>query len=224
MHGRPGFRPGLRGDLGLGPGEPVESTGAPLSVELGPGLIGSIFDGIQRPLEEIMKVSGNNLQRGVEIPALDHKKKWHFTPLKKAGDSVTGGDIIGTVQETPIVVHKILVPHGLMGTIRSIKEGDYNIDETVAVVDTPNGSSQDLTLLQRWPVRVGRPYKQKLSPDMPLVTGQRVIDTLFPIAKGGVAAVPGPFGSGKTVVQHQLAKWAEADIVVYIAAANAATR
>ncbi len=201
---------------GLGPGEPVESTGAPLSVELGPGLIGSIFDGIQRPLEEIMKVSGNNLQRGVEIPALDHKKKWHFTPLKKAGDSVTGGDIIGTVQETPIVVHKILVPHGLMGTIRSIKEGDYNIDETVAVVDTPNGSSQDLTLLQRWPVRVGRPYKQKLSPDMPLVTGQRVIDTLFPIAKGGVAAVPGPFGSGKTVVQHQLAKWAEADIVVYI--------
>ena len=201
---------------GLGPGEPVESTGAPLSVELGPGLIGSIFDGIQRPLEEIMKVSGNNLQRGVEIPALDHKKKWHFTPLKKAGDSVTGGDIIGTVQETPIVVHKILVPHGLMGTIRSIKEGDYNIDETVAVVDTPNGSSQDLTLLQRWPVRVGRPYKQKLSPDMPLVTGQRVIDTLFPIAKGGVAAVPGPFGSGKTVVQHQLAKWADADIIVYV--------
>ena len=201
---------------GLGPGEPVESTGAPLSVELGPGLIGSIFDGIQRPLEEIMKVSGNNLQRGVEIPALDHQKKWHFQPLKKAGDSVTGGDIIGTVQETPIVVHKILVPNGLMGTLRSIKEGDYNIDETVAVVDTPNGSSQNLTLLQKWPVRVGRPYKQKLSPDMPLVTGQRVIDTLFPIAKGGVAAVPGPFGSGKTVVQHQLAKWAEADIVVYI--------
>lgn len=201
---------------GLGPGEPVESTGAPLSVELGPGLIGSIFDGIQRPLEEIMKVSGNNLQRGVEIPALDHQKKWHFQPLKKAGDSVTGGDIIGTVQETPIVVHKILVPNGLMGTLHSIKEGDYNIDETVAVVDTPNGSSQNLTLLQKWPVRVGRPYKQKLSPDMPLVTGQRVIDTLFPIAKGGVAAVPGPFGSGKTVVQHQLAKWAEADIVVYI--------
>ena len=201
---------------GLGPGEPVASTGAPLSVELGPGLIGSIFDGIQRPLEEIMKVSGNNLQRGVEIPALDHQKKWHFQPLKKAGDSVTGGDIIGTVQETPIVVHKILVPNGLMGTLRSIKEGDYNIDETVAVVDTPNGSSQNLTLLQKWPVRVGRPYKQKLSPDMPLVTGQRVIDTLFPIAKGGVAAVPGPFGSGKTVVQHQLAKWAEADIVVYI--------
>lgn len=201
---------------GLGPGEPVESTGAPLSVELGPGLIGSIFDGIQRPLEEIMKVSGNNLQRGVEIPALDHKKKWHFQPLKKAGDSVTGGDIIGTVQESPIVVHKILVPNGLMGKLRSIKEGDYTIDETVAVVDTPNGSSQNLTLMQKWPVRVGRPYQQKLSPDMPLVTGQRVIDTLFPIAKGGVAAVPGPFGSGKTVVQHQLAKWAEADIVVYI--------
>ena len=201
---------------GLGPGEPVESTGAPLSVELGPGLIASIFDGIQRPLEEIMKVSGNSLKRGVEIPALNHQKKWHFKPLKKAGDSVTGGDIIGTVQETPIVVHKILAPNGLMGTLRSIREGDYNIDETVAVVDTPNGSSQNLTLLQKWPVRVGRPYQQKLSPDMPLVTGQRVIDTLFPIAKGGVAAVPRPFGSGKTVVQHQLAKWAEADIVVYI--------
>lgn len=201
---------------GLGPGEPVESTGAPLSVELGPGLIGSIFDGIQRPLEEIMKATGNSLKRGVEIPALDHKKKWHFKPLKKAGDKVTGGDIIGTVQETEIVLHKIMVPNGLMGKLRSIKEGDYTIEETVAVVDTPNGSSQNIALMQKWPVRVGRPYQQKLSPDMPLVTGQRVIDTLFPIAKGGVAAVPGPFGSGKTVVQHQLAKWAEADIVVYI--------
>ncbi|WP_195983753.1 V-type ATP synthase subunit A [Clostridium sp. D33t1_170424_F3] len=201
---------------GLGPGEPVESTGAPLSVELGPGLIGSIFDGIQRPLEEIMKATGNSLKRGVEIPALDHKKKWHFKPLKKAGDKVTGGDIIGTVQETEIVLHKIMVPNGLMGKLRSIKEGDYAIDETVAVVDTPNGLSQNIALMQKWPVRVGRPYQQKLSPDMPLVTGQRVIDTLFPIAKGGVAAVPGPFGSGKTVVQHQLAKWAEADIVVYI--------
>lgn len=201
---------------GLGPGEPVESTGAPLSVELGPGLIGSIFDGIQRPLEEIMKATGNSLKRGVEIPALDHKKKWHFKPLKKAGDKVTGGDILGTVQETEIVLHKIMVPDGLMGKLRSIKEGDYTIEETVAVVDTPNGSSQNIALMQKWPVRVGRPYQQKLSPDMPLVTGQRVIDTLFPIAKGGVAAVPGPFGSGKTVVQHQLAKWAEADIVVYI--------
>ncbi|WP_050698884.1 V-type ATP synthase subunit A [Anaeromassilibacillus senegalensis] len=201
---------------GLGPGEPVESTGAPLSVELGPGLIGSIFDGIQRPLEEIMKATGNSLKRGVEIPALDHKKKWHFKPLKKAGDKVTGGDILGTVQETEIVLHKIMVPNGLMGKLRSIKEGDYTIEETVAVVDTPNGSSQNIALMQKWPVRVGRPYQQKLSPDMPLVTGQRVIDTLFPIAKGGVAAVPGPFGSGKTVVQHQLAKWAEADIVVYI--------
>ena len=159
-----------------------------------------------------MKVSGNNLQRGVEIPALDHKKKWHFTPLKKGGGFRHRRRHHRHGAGDADVVHKILVPHGLMGTIRSIKEGDYNIDETVAVVDTPNGSSQDLTLLQRWPVRVGRPYKQKLSPDMPLVTGQRVIDTLFPIAKGGVAAVPGPFGSGKTVVQHQLAKWAEADI------------
>ncbi len=201
---------------GLGPGEPVESTGAPMSVELGPGLIGSIFDGIQRPLDEIMRISGNNLQRGVEVPALNRETKWHFTPSVQKGDSVVGGDIIGTVQETEIVLHKIMVPSGVMGTIRSIQEGDYTLEETVAVVDTPNGTSQNLTLMQKWPVRLGRPYQRKLSPDMPLVTGQRVIDTLFPIAKGGVAAVPGPFGSGKTVVQHQLAKWAEADIVVYI--------
>ncbi len=201
---------------GLGPGEPVESTGAPMSVELGPGLIGSIFDGIQRPLDEIMRISGNNLQRGVEVPALNRETKWRFTPSVQKGDSVVGGDIIGTVQETEIVLHKIMVPSGVMGTIRSIQEGDYTLEETVAVVDTPNGTSQNLTLMQKWPVRLGRPYQRKLSPDMPLVTGQRVIDTLFPIAKGGVAAVPGPFGSGKTVVQHQLAKWAEADIVVYI--------
>ncbi len=201
---------------GLGPGEPVESTGAPMSVELGPGLIGSIFDGIQRPLDEIMRISGNNLQRGVEVPALNREPKWRFTPSVQKGDCVAGGDIIGTVQETEIVLHKIMVPSGVMGTIRSIQEGDYTLEETVAVVDTPNGTSQNLTLMQKWPVRLGRPYQRKLSPDMPLVTGQRVIDTLFPIAKGGVAAVPGPFGSGKTVVQHQLAKWAEADIVVYI--------
>ncbi len=201
---------------GLGPGEPVESTGAPMSVELGPGLIGSIFDGIQRPLDEIMRISGNNLQRGVEVPALNRESKWRFTPSVQKGDCVAGGDIIGTVQETEIVLHKIMVPSGVMGTIRSIQEGDYTLEETVAVVDTPNGTSQNLTLMQKWPVRLGRPYQRKLSPDMPLVTGQRVIDTLFPIAKGGVAAVPGPFGSGKTVVQHQLAKWAEADIVVYI--------
>lgn len=200
---------------GLGPGEPVESTGAPLSVELGPGLISSIFDGIQRPLDDIMKVSGNNLQRGVEVPSLKRDIKWHFNPTKKVGDKVASGDIIGTVQETDIVLHSIMVPYGTEGTIKSISEGDYTVTETVAVVETANGD-KPLTLMQKWPVRTGRPYAKKLSPDMPLVTGQRVIDTLFPIAKGGVAAVPGPFGSGKTVVQHQLAKWAEADIVVYI--------
>ena len=201
---------------GLGPGEPVESTGAPLSVELGPGLIGSIFDGIQRPLETIMAVSGNNLQRGVEVPSLNREKSWHFVPSVKAGDKVTGGDIIGSVQETKIVSHKIMVPNGIIGTVKSIEEGDFTVTQTVAVIENENGGESALTLMQSWPVRKGRPYKEKLPPDMPLVTGQRVIDTLFPIAKGGVAAVPGPFGSGKTVVQHQLAKWAEADIVVYI--------
>ena len=201
---------------GLGPGEPVESTGSPLSVELGPGLIGSIFDGIQRPLETIMEVSGNNLKRGVEVPALSREKSWHFVPTVKAGDKVTGGDIIGSVQETKIVSHKIMVPNGVAGTVKSIEEGDFTITQTIAVVENENGGDSPLTLMQSWPVRKGRPYREKLPPDMPLVTGQRVIDTLFPIAKGGVAAVPGPFGSGKTVVQHQLAKWAEADIVVYI--------
>ena len=201
---------------GLGPGEPVESTGAPLSVELGPGLIGSIFDGIQRPLEEIMKVSGNNLQRGVEVPSLDREKKWKFVPSLKAGSRVEGGDILGTVQETPVVSHKILVPAGMRGEVARIEEGEYTLEEPVAYIKGDNGEEFSLTLMQKWPVRRGRPYKKKLSPDMPLVTGQLVIDTLFPIAKGGVAAVPGPFGSGKTVVQHQLAKWAEADIVVYI--------
>lgn len=201
---------------GLGPGEPVESTGAPLSVELGPGLIRSIYDGIQRPLDDIMKLSGNNLQRGVEVPSLKRDIKWKFTPCVKSGTKVTGGDVIGTVQETDIVLHKIMVPCKLKGTIKSIKEGEFTVTETIAVLEKEDGTTQNLTLMQKWPVRVGRPYKKKLSPDMPLITGQRVIDTLFPIAKGGVAAVPGPFGSGKTVVQHQLAKWAEADIVVYI--------
>jgi V/A-type H+-transporting ATPase subunit A len=201
---------------GLGPGEPVESTGAPLSVELGPGLIGSIFDGIQRPLEEIMKVSGNNLQRGIEVPALDREKKWHFTPAVDIGAFVQSGDIIGTVNETEIVLHKIMIPNGISGTIESIKEGDYTITQPITVIKHEDGSSSEITMMQKWPVRVGRPYKEKLPPDMPLVTGQRTIDTLFPIAKGGVASIPGPFGSGKTVVQHQLAKWAEADIVVYI--------
>lgn len=201
---------------GLGPGEPVESTGAPLSVELGPGLIGSIFDGIQRPLVSIMNATGNNLTRGVEIPSLDREKKWHFVPAAGIGDTVEPGDIIGNVNETEIVLHKILVPKGVKGKITSILEGDFTIEDTVALVESDNGEINKVTMMQKWPVRVGRPYKEKLPPSMPLVTGQRVIDTLFPIAKGGVASVPGPFGSGKTVVQHQLAKWAEADIVVYI--------
>ncbi len=200
---------------GLGPGEEVESTGAPLSVELGPGLIGAIYDGIQRPLNEIMKKVGNNLTRGVEVPSLDHTKKWHFCPTAKKGDKVEAGDVIGTVQETPAVLHKIIVPNKVSGVIKEIKEGDYTIDDSVAVVEI-NGKKENICMATKWPVRVGRPYKRKLSPDILLTTGQRTIDTLFPIAKGGVAAVPGPFGSGKTVVQHQLAKWAAADIIVYI--------
>jgi V/A-type H+-transporting ATPase subunit A len=200
---------------GLGPGEVVESTGVPLSVELGPGLIGAIYDGIQRPLNEIMKVAGNNLTRGVEVPSLDHTKKWHFTPCVKAGDQVQAGDVIGTVKETNAVLHKIMLPNKMSGTVKTVQEGDFTVDETVAVIEK-DGKSENVTMSVKWPVRVGRPYKRKLSPDILLTTGQRTIDTLFPIAKGGVAAVPGPFGSGKTVVQHQLAKWAAADIIVYI--------
>ena len=200
---------------GLGPGEKVESTGMPLSVELGPGLIGSIFDGIQRPLERIMEVSGTNLERGVDVPKLDREKKWHFTPAVAVGDTVKFGDTLGTVDETHIVKHKIMAPKGADGIVADIKEGDFSLENTVCTVRTEKGD-MPVSLMQRWPVRVGRPYKKKLSPDIPLVTGQRVIDTFFPIAKGGVAAVPGPFGSGKTVVQHQLAKWAAADIIVYI--------
>ena len=200
---------------GLGPGEPVESMEAPLSVELGPGLIASIYDGIQRPLDDIMKISGNNLKRGVEVASLKRDKKWEFVPVKKAGDKVVAGDIIGTVQETIIVEQRIMVPYGIEGTIKEIRSGEFTVEETVAVIETAQGD-KEITLMQKWPVRRGRPYKQKLTPEKPLVTGQRVIDTFFPIAKGGVAAVPGPFGSGKTVIQHQLAKWAEADIVVYI--------
>ncbi len=200
---------------GLGTGEGVESTGEPMSVELGPGLIGSIFDGIQRPLDDIRKVCGNNLQRGVEVPSLKREPLWKFTPTVKAGDKVTGGDIIGTVPETDIVLHKIMVPNGIEGTVKKISEGEFHADDIVYTIETSKGD-KELSLIQKWPVRRGRPYKKKLSPDMPLVTGQRVIDCLFPIAKGGVAAIPGPFGSGKTVTQHQLAKWAEADIIVYI--------
>ncbi len=201
---------------GLGTGEEVESTGMPLSVELGPGLIKGIFDGIQRPLEAIMKVAGNSLTRGIEVPSLDREAKWHFYPTAKVGDKLTAGDEIGYVNETDVVKHKIMVPVGTEGVLSEITEGDYTVIDTVAKIKKADGSVVPLTLMQKWPVRKGRPYKQKLSPDMPLVTGQRVIDTLFPIAKGGVAAIPGPFGSGKTVTQHQLAKWAEADIVVYI--------
>lgn len=201
---------------GLGPGEPVISTGVPLSVELGPGLISKIFDGIQRPLVEIMEKVGTNISRGIDVTSLDKEKKWAFKPTAKKGDRVIAGDIIGTVQETAVVTHSIMIPFGIEGVIEEIFEGEYNIQETVAKVKRDDGTVTDICMLQRWPVRKARPYKEKLSPDAPFITGQRVIDVLFPLAKGGVAAVPGPFGSGKTVVQHQLAKWSDTEIVVYI--------
>lgn len=200
---------------GLGPGEPVESMQVPMSVELGPGLIASIYDGIQRPLDDIMKISGNSLQRGVEVASLKRDRKWEFVPVAKAGDKVVAGDVLGTVQETIVVQQKIMVPFGVEGTVKEIKAGEFTVEEVVAVLETEDGE-KELTMMQRWPVRKGRPYVKKLPPQKPLITGQRVVDTFFPIAKGGVASVPGPFGSGKTVIQHQLAKWAEADIVVYI--------
>lgn len=200
---------------GLGAGEVVYSTGEQLSVELAPGLLTGIFDGIQRPLETIYYQYGSRITRGVNVTNLDHEKKWAFTPTVKVGDKVVAGDVLGTVQETSIVVHKIMVPNGVSGTVEKIYEGEFNIEQTVAVIY--DGKKQvNVSMLQKWPVRKGRPYKQKLIPTRPMVTGQRVIDTLFPIARGGVAAVPGPFGSGKTVVQHQLAKWADADIIVYV--------
>lgn len=201
---------------GLGSGEPVETTGEPLSVELGPGILGRMYDGIQRPLEKMREEFGSNISRGIDIPALDREKKWTFNPTVSEGTRVVAGDIIGTVQETVLINHKIMVPNGISGVIESIKSGDFTVTQTVAVIKTDDGLLKNITMMQKWPVRVGRPYKKKLPPQVPLVTGQRVIDTLFPIAKGGVAAVPGPFGSGKTVVQHQLAKWADTDIVVYI--------
>ena len=202
---------------GLGPGAEVVTTGAPLSVELGPGLIENIYDGIQRPLEVIMeKVQGNNLPRGVEVPALDREKKWEFTPTVEPGAQVIGGDVIGTVQETDSILHKIMIPPKMQGKIVSIQGGSYTVTETVAVLEQPDGSKTELSLMQKWPVRVGRPYKHKYPPTIPLQSGQRIVDTFFPVAKGGTAAIPGPFGSGKTVMQHALAKWAEADIVVYI--------
>ena len=201
---------------GLAPGAPVVTTGAQLSVELGPGLIETIYDGIQRPLEEIRKIAGPNITRGISVPSLNRTKKWDFVPVVKSGDKVQAGDIIGTVQETIVVEQRIMVPYGISGEVVEIKEGSFTVEETVCVVKKDNGEIVNLTMMQKWPVRRGRPYKEKLVPISPLLTGQRVIDTLFPISKGGVAAVPGPFGSGKTVVQHQLAKWADAEIVVYI--------
>ena len=200
---------------GLGPGAPVVTTGAPLSVELGPGLIEAMFDGIQRPLDAIEAKAGDFITRGIDVPSLDREKVWHFNPTKKVGDKVETGDILGLVQETSVIEHRIMVPPGIKGEIVSLNEGDYTVVDKIGEIKTEKGI-EDLTLMQKWPVRRGRPYKRKLNPSAPMVTGQRVIDTFFPVTKGGTACVPGPFGSGKTVVQHQLAKWADAEIVVYI--------
>lgn len=201
---------------GLGPGEPVTTTGEPLSVELGPGLIEGIFDGIQRPLSVLRAAHGDRIHRGISADKLDRERRWTFTPQVKAGDEVDAGDILGTVPETAIVEHRVMVPPGLKGKVVEIKQGDFSIVEPIATLVGPNGEHHEITMLQRWPVRRGRPVAEKLAPTEPLVTGQRIIDTFFPVAKGGAACVPGPFGSGKTVVQHQLAKWADADIVVYV--------
>ncbi|SCG86450.1 ATP synthase subunit A [Methanobacterium congolense] len=201
---------------GMKPGEPIESTGGPLSVELGPGILGSIFDGIQRPLEKIKVLTGDYIQRGVDVPSLPKDKKWTFKPIVKPGTEVKGGDVLGEVQETSAIVQKIMVPPKVEGTLKTIvSEGDYTVEEDIAEVETSKGVVK-VQMLQKWPVRVGRPYKQKLDPDVPLVTGQRAQDTFFPVAKGGTSAMPGPFGSGKTVTQQQLAKWADADIIVYV--------
>ncbi|KLU74772.1 V-type ATP synthase subunit A [Clostridium botulinum] len=200
---------------GLGPGAPVISTGEPLSVELGPGLIESMFDGIQRPLKAISEKAGSYLTKGVEVPSLNRDNKWNFVPVAKHGDKVKSGYILGTVKETEVVNHKIMVPYGIEGEVINIFEGDFTVEDVVVEIDTKDGI-KEVKLMQKWPVRKGRPYAKKLNPEAPLVTGQRIIDTFFPVAKGGAAAVPGPFGSGKTVVQHQLAKWGDAEIVVYI--------
>lgn len=201
---------------GLGPGEPITTTGEPLSVELGPGLLESIFDGIQRPLSVLREEHGDRIQRGISTAQLDRERRWAFSPSVKAGDKVEEGDILGTVQETTIVEHRIMVPPGTSGTILEIKQGEFTVTDPIALLEAPNGEKREMTMLQRWPVRKIRPVAEKLAPSEPLVTGQRIIDTFFPVAKGGAACVPGPFGSGKTVVQHQLAKWADADIVVYV--------
>ena len=201
---------------GLGPGAKVETTGMPLSVELGPGMLENIYDGIQRPLPEIRDLTGSNITRGIEVPALNRERVWHFDPVVQPGTAVSGGDVIGTVQETTAILHKIMVPPQMAGTIKSITGGDFTVDQTVAVLTDAAGVDHELNMIQRWPVRIARPYAQKFAPNKPMNSGQRIIDTLFPIAKGGTAAVPGPFGSGKTVVQHQLAKWSDVDVVVYI--------
>ena len=200
---------------GLGPGAEVMTTGMPLSVELGPGMLENIYDGIQRPLTEIRDRCGETIARGVQVPALNREKKWAFTPTVKKGDKVSGGDVIGTVQETSAVLHRIMVPPKMVGTVKEIQSGEFTVEQTVCVLETEKGE-ENLSLMQKWPVRVARPYDRKFTPSQPLMTGQRIIDTMFPLAKGGTAAVPGPFGSGKTVVQHQLAKWSDVDIVVYI--------
>ncbi|MPQ42837.1 V-type ATP synthase subunit A [Clostridium tarantellae] len=201
---------------GIGPGDPVVTTGEPLSVELGPGLMEAMFDGIQRPLDAFMKAANSSfLTKGVEVKSLNREKKWDFTPTVKVGDEIEAGDIIGTVQETPVILHKIMVPYGIVGTVKEIKSGEFTVEEVVCVLETSKGE-RELTMMQKWPVRKGRPYARKLNPVEPMVTGQRVIDTFFPVAKGGAASVPGPFGAGKTVVQHQVAKWGDTEIVVYV--------
>ncbi|MBR0208768.1 MAG: V-type ATP synthase subunit A, partial [Oscillospiraceae bacterium] len=201
---------------GLGPGAEVVTTGMPLSVELGPGMLDNIYDGIQRPLPEMRRVSGDNISRGIDVPALDREKKWDFVPVAKSGDKVAPGDVLGTVQETTAILHKIMVPYGISGEVVSVESGKHTVADVIAVVRDAKGAEHEIRMMQRWPVRIARPYERKYVPSRPMNSGQRIIDTLFPIAKGGTAAVPGPFGSGKTVVQHQLAKWSDVDIVIYI--------
>ena len=201
---------------GLGPGAAVETTGMPMSVELGPGMLDNIYDGIQRPLPEMRALSGDSITRGTDVPALNREKKWDFVPVAKPGDKVVAGDVLGTVQETSAILHKIMVPRGVSGEVVRVESGEHVVTDVIAVVRDEKGKEHELTMIQRWPVRIARPYARKYVPSRPMNSGQRIIDTMFPIAKGGTAAVPGPFGSGKTVVQHQLAKWSDVDIVIYI--------